>query len=104
MPIGPEQALIADVDRVKANDEWLGNKAIISISADNLKNGNGCIEFLSQNHLKVGGWLKGEAKIENSGNSFTFGKYKGKSYQWVKQNEPSYYYWAQENISHLKLP
>ena len=104
MPIGPEQALIADVDRTKANDEWLAHGVVTPITFDDIKYGRNSIEHLPQNHLKVGGWLKGDEKCGNSGNSFTFGKYKGKSYQWVKQNEPSYYYWAQENISHLKLP
>jgi len=29
---------------------------------------------------------------------FTFGKYSGRTYKWVEQNDSNYYNWAKENI------
>jgi hypothetical protein len=91
MPVPSESRMQAAVDWKKKSDEWVGWKHIVPITKENLKRGNGPIEFLPQNILHGG-----DKEPVKNGPIFTFGKYKGKSYEEVKRDDWSYWSWAVE--------
>ena len=104
MPLNSEQKLKAEVDWAKRSDEWLGFKHIKPITKEQLKTGAGPIEFLPSNILKspeVASCSENSAQTVKSG-VFPFGKYKGKTFEWVKENDESYWSWAKENINLIK--
>lgn len=68
------------------------------ISKQNLKFGTGIIEFLPKNILKGGD----ENAPLDEGPIITFGKYKGKSAKWVRDNDGSYWDWAVENVAAIR--
>jgi hypothetical protein len=83
---------------------------IIGITTENMENGTGGIERLkyppwdSRNDSKD----DGKTKDENGGSQsnktpkvLSFGKYKGRTKDWVKENDINYYNWAAENIKNF---
>ena len=80
-----------------SKDEWMrGDK----ISFLDCVNGSGNVEHIPKGQLfsKKDTNNAGHEKIEKGGNILWFGKYRGKTKQWVEENDWSYFCWATENV------
>jgi len=82
----------------KTGDEWRKHPkwlAIKGISKHEIETFSGQVER--------GTPLRGKIEeVKPIGKVFTFGKYRGKTFDWVKANDSYYWNWAKENIKGFK--
>lgn len=90
-PIPAQSRILAEVDATKANDFWMGR--VSPITKEHLINGTGPIEHLTKSSL-----TGDEEEDINEGLRMKFGKYKGKSYAWVEENDEYYWGWLKGNV------
>jgi hypothetical protein len=83
-----------DLNLAKNDKKWQENPnylAIKKITKENLEKKTGQIE--AGTPLK-----KVEKQGDKNSNVLSFGKYRGQTKDYVRENDPSYFAWAKENI------
>lgn len=84
-----DKSLEIQLNRAKIDPKWKENAKFLSIKGISKQN---CIE-------KTGEIVAGEPlKKEEKKKIFTFGKYKNKTFDYVRANDENYWNWCCENI------
>lgn len=96
MPLLPQSKILAEVDKVHAKDDWL--TFVKPISKNDLKFGRGAIQHLP-NDIITNPERKIEADDGDNSPIMRFGKYKGRTHDYVKKNDASYWLWLKENVA-----
>lgn len=83
---------------VKFNKDWRKSEKFQNILGISLQD---CINCTGQIERAVI-FPKASDKPEKDENCLTFGKYRGKTLEWVQQNDPGYWQWMKENVKGFK--
>lgn len=82
------------------DDRWKKGPKITKEQLKTAPLGDGDFEFWKGRKFKeISLGSEGDAKVSSL---IKFGKYKGKTYQWVYDNDKNYHWWACENVPNYK--
>lgn len=95
MALPATSKLLAHLDQYRRSDWWVGYKLIVPITKEDLKSGKNTVEFLPKDVLNP-------TRIEEKGQIVPFGKYKGKTIDWLRENDENYLEWLRENVKGFK--
>lgn len=84
MPLKPDVIPQKVSKNYEINEKYL---KLEKISLENCIEGTGQIQKISSKEI-----------FARSLPTIQFGKYKGKTYKWLKENDPHYFTWAEENV------
>jgi len=98
-PLPSDIKLRAAVDLKRRSDEWLGFKHVTAITKEDVKFGRGAVLHMSARDwwAEANGQQKSE-KVTSGVKVMWIGKYKGKTAEWIEENDYGYHKWALENI------
>ena len=84
MPLKPSVITQTVSKSYQTNEKFL---KLEKISLENCLEGTGEIQKIKASEIRA-----------KSLPTIQFGKYKGKTYRWLKENDPHYFAWAEENV------